>query len=154
GGDGDAVETGEDERAGGRGGGPVFVVQPQRGQPGGGGVAELAFQQGVHEQGGVQAEREGIDPGGGVRLGGGAVQHGFPGVVAGLDAGLAFVGGQDLGAGEAGVVGDQREAAVAGGVACGQRGIGDRGQGPGGAGDLGPAVAGAGPAAAGAFAGG
>src|SRR5579862_881751 len=44
GGGGDGAELGEDDRAGGCGGGPVLGVEPQRRLPGGGGgLAELSF---------------------------------------------------------------------------------------------------------------
>src|SRR5271154_3061161 len=146
-GDGEVGELAEDDGAAGCGGWPVLGIERQAAQAGGGdGAAELAFEQGGGEQGGVEAEGERVYPLGAGQVDGRGAEHGLEGVVPGLDVRLALVRGQDTGGRQGPVVADEGEAAVAGGVAGGQRGVGDRGQGPAGEGEVLVCGAGAGPA--------
>ena len=149
GGDGQGCQDLQDPGGAGRGAGAAFVVEGQLGQAGlGHGGADLAFGQGVDEQGGVQAEAQGVDAGVVLQLQRGGVQDAFEGGVTALDAGLVLVGGEDLGGGQGVVVGDEGEAAIGCGVAGGKGGIGGGGQGAAGAGDGGVAGGRAGPAGA------
>jgi hypothetical protein len=114
-----AGEVGEDVQDAGRTGGgavSVFGVEGESGGARGGhGGADLALDEGVDEQGQEVTAQQALDAGRAVEVNGGHRLGAFEAVVAALQVGLVAVGGQDLGRGEPGVVGDQRPAPVGGG---------------------------------------
>ena len=115
---GQAGEDLEDPRGGGCGAAAVLGVDRKLLQFCGlHGSADLAFDERLDQHGDEVAAQQGFDAGRVVqehrRDQLGALELG----VAFLQVGLVLVGGQQLGAGHRGVVADQREAAVAGGVA-------------------------------------
>src|SRR5262249_35584412 len=80
------------------------------------GGADLAFEEGLSEQGEEVAGEEGLDAGGGFEEDGRDELDSLELVVSSLEVGLVLVGGQQLRVGEGGVVADHGGAAVAGGV--------------------------------------
>ena len=96
-----AGEAGEDvEDAGGAGGGAVavFGVEADGGAASGGhGGADLAFDEGVDEQGQEVAAQQGFDAGGAVQADRGDGLGAFEAVVASFEVRLVAVGGEDLG---------------------------------------------------------
>ena len=82
----------------------------------------------MDEQGQEVAAQQGFDAGGAVEVDGGDGLGAFEAVVAAFEVGLVAVGGEDLGRGEPGVVGDQRPAAVGGGSAADGVGAGFPGE--------------------------
>ncbi|MBK6501723.1 MAG: hypothetical protein IPG03_04975 [Candidatus Microthrix sp.] len=76
----------------------------------------MAFDEGSGEEGEELAEQEGFDAVGGLEVDGGDGLVVFEDVVSAFEVGLVAVRGEDFGVGEGGVVGDERETAVGGGV--------------------------------------
>ena len=122
-----ALERGEvvEDAGRGRGGaGAVFGVERQVGDLlAGHRVAQFALDQAAAQQRDELAGEQCFDAGGALERDRRGVLDGLQLVVAFLEVGLVAVGDQDLGVGELVVVGDQREAAVGGGVVADRVGV-------------------------------
>ncbi len=116
---GEVSEDVEDAAGGGGGAGAILGVHGELLEASlAHAVADVAFDEGLDEQGGEVAEQECFDAAGIVQEHGRDVVRAFELGVTLLEVGLVLVRGEDFGAAEAAVVGDQWPAAVAGGVAC------------------------------------